>query len=60
MTKDNYSEAEAGRRFEAALRGARLAQPSPLKDIPKKSGESRARGPQRAVGTAKKPRKTAK
>jgi len=31
-----YSEQEAQRRFEAALRGARLALPQPMKDIPSK------------------------
>lgn len=31
-----YSEEEAKQRFDAALRGARLATPQPMADIPKK------------------------
>jgi hypothetical protein len=42
---ETYSEEESARRFEAALRGARLASPQPMKDIPRK----RAKG-------AKKPK----
>jgi len=30
---DKYSDEEAQSRFEAALRGARLATPRPMKDI---------------------------
>ena len=33
---DQYGEEETKRRFEAALRGARLAAPQPMKDIPPK------------------------
>jgi hypothetical protein len=36
-----YSEKETQQRFEAALRGARMVGHKPLKDIPKKNGESR-------------------
>ena len=39
MTKnrsDLYGPDEAQRRFEAALRGARAAEPQPMKDIPPK------------------------
>ena len=32
-TDDAYSEQEAKRRFEAALRGALIAAPMPMKDI---------------------------
>jgi hypothetical protein len=31
---DEYSEEESKRRFEAALRGAQLVPPTPMKDIP--------------------------
>jgi len=30
---DKYSDEETQRRFEAALRGARIATPQPMKDI---------------------------
>jgi hypothetical protein len=30
---DQYSQSEAKARFEAALRGARIAGPKPMKDI---------------------------
>jgi len=32
----DFSDKEAARRFEQALHGARLASPTPLKDIPPK------------------------
>jgi hypothetical protein len=35
---DKYSDEEAQRRFEAALRGARIATPQPMKDIAGKGG----------------------
>jgi hypothetical protein len=38
---EKFSDAEIKIRFEAALRGARLVGHKPLKDIPKKNGESR-------------------
>jgi hypothetical protein len=45
MTKtrpvDEYSAREAQQRFEAALRGAQLVGHKPMKDIPKRNGESR-------------------
>ena len=40
-TADQYSAKEAKQRLEAALRGAFSGSPTPLKDIPKKNGESR-------------------
>lgn len=40
---DQYSAKEAEERMAAALRGARLAKPTPLKDVPKKRGESQAK-----------------
>jgi hypothetical protein len=49
--KDQYSKKETQQRFEAALRGARLVGHTPLKDIPKRNGESR-------VAQSKKRRKT--
>jgi hypothetical protein len=33
---DQYSEREARQRFEAALRGSRLATHTPMKDMPRK------------------------
>jgi hypothetical protein len=33
---DQYSEADAARRFEAALRGAFATLPKPMKEIPRK------------------------
>lgn len=38
-----YSKEEAKRRFEAALRGARLASPTPMKDIVGKGHKSRVK-----------------
>jgi hypothetical protein len=38
---DKFSDKETKLRFEAALRGARLVGHRPLKDIPKRNGESR-------------------
>ena len=35
-SNETYPEPEAQRRFEAALRGARLAAPQPMKEIPPK------------------------
>jgi hypothetical protein len=39
---DQYSGEETKRRLKSALRGAFSGPPTPLKDIPKKSGDSRA------------------
>jgi hypothetical protein len=33
---EQYNPEETQRRFEAMLRGARLAEPKPMKDIPRK------------------------
>lgn len=44
-TDENYSAEEAGRRLEAALRGARLAAPHPMKDVPKRRPESKRKAP---------------
>jgi hypothetical protein len=38
---DQYSKAKTRERLTAALRGAFGGPPTPLKDIPKKGGESR-------------------
>jgi len=40
---DTYTEEEAQRRFEAALRGARLAEAKPMKDAATKTPESKGR-----------------
>ena len=42
---DTYTEEETPRRFEAALRGARIAGPKPMKDVPRKRAESKADQP---------------
>jgi hypothetical protein len=39
---DQHSEQETQRRMGAILRGVFSGPPTPLKDIPKKNGESRA------------------
>jgi hypothetical protein len=36
---DKFDETEAKRRFEAALRGAFVTAPKPMKDIPRKRSE---------------------
>lgn len=41
--KDQYSEKEAQRRFEAALRGGLKTSPKPLKDVAKKREKPQAR-----------------
>jgi hypothetical protein len=54
--EDKYSEQEAKRRFEAALRGARLAEPRPMKEIPPKRAKAvssqKKRGRQRKSTSA--------
>lgn len=35
-TDQEYSEEEVQRRFDQALRGAQLAEPTPMKDVPPK------------------------
>jgi hypothetical protein len=50
-TDTEFSPKETQQRFEAALRGARLVGHKPMKDIPKRNGESR-------VAQSKKRRKT--
>jgi hypothetical protein len=39
--KDQYSEEETNRRFDAALRGAFATAPKPMKDIPRKRPKKR-------------------
>lgn len=39
----DLSEAESKRKLDRMLRGAFAGSPTPLKDIPKKGGESRAK-----------------
>jgi hypothetical protein len=38
----DYTKEEVKQRFEAALRGSRIAGHKTMKDIPKRNGESRA------------------
>jgi hypothetical protein len=42
-TDDTYSDAEAQRRFEAALKAALNTPPKPMKDIPKKKPKKASR-----------------
>jgi len=44
---EQYSAEETKRRVEAAVRGAFSGPPTPLKDIPKRNGESRSLGPKK-------------
>jgi hypothetical protein len=37
--EEKFDDDEARRRFEAALRGARQAEPRPMKNIPRKRGK---------------------
>ena len=39
--KDQFSQIEAQKRLDAVLSGAFSGPPTPLKDIPKRDGESR-------------------
>ncbi len=53
------SEQEIQRRLEATLKGAFAGRPTPLKDIPKRNGESRAadkKKPQRRLRRQRKKR----
>jgi hypothetical protein len=43
MDTDQFSRKEIAQRIKAALRGAFAGPPTPLKDIPKKNGESRGK-----------------
>jgi hypothetical protein len=42
MDSDQHDQKETERRLERALRGAFAGPPTPLKDIPKRNGRSRA------------------
>jgi hypothetical protein len=54
---DQYSEQETQRRLEAILRGAFSGPPTPLKDIPKRNGESRTQRDQRPRRRSRRQRK---
>jgi hypothetical protein len=41
MDTDKFSKKETEQRIKAAVQGAFAGPPTPLKDIPKKNGESR-------------------
>jgi hypothetical protein len=47
MDTDQFSREETKQRLIAALRGAFSGPPTPLKDIPKKNGESRGKKPKK-------------
>lgn len=51
-TDDRYGDEEAKRRFEAALRGARVASPKPMKDFIGKGKRATARAKSRVKTTA--------
>ena len=57
MDTDQYSSEETARRVKAAIKGAFSGLPTPLKDIPKRNGESRHL---RALGKADPQRKKRK
>lgn len=42
-TEDQFGKKEADERLAAALRGARIAQPKPLKDKPKKRAAAKTK-----------------
>lgn len=52
---EQYSQKETDQRLQRILRGAFAGPPTPLKDIPKKNGESRAK--KRAKKKDAKPQK---
>jgi hypothetical protein len=54
-----YSAKETARRVKAAVQGAFAGPPTPLKDIPKKNGESRTIGQKnkRRISQSKKTQK---
>jgi hypothetical protein len=61
QSDDSFSEEETARRVEAALRGAFSGPPTPLKDIPKRNGESRLIGnASKGVPAQSKKRKSAR
>lgn len=47
LKNNQYSAEETARRVKAAVKGAFSGPPTPLKDIPKRNGESRALGPKK-------------
>jgi hypothetical protein len=51
---ETFSAEETDQRFKAALRGARLVGQKPLKDIPKRNGESRVKVAKKAKRGARK------
>jgi len=50
---DQYSGSELKKRCQALLRGAFAGPPTPLKDIPKKNGESRRTNKKKNAGAGK-------
>jgi hypothetical protein len=59
VEEDQFDKQESAHRLDAILRGAFSGSPTPLKDVPKKNGESRVskvRGVSDATArTAKRP-----
>jgi hypothetical protein len=59
MTTDQYDPAETEQRLRKILKGAFGGSPTPLKDIPKRNGESRSlkrKNPQRRLRRQRKNR----
>jgi len=57
LSEQKHNEQEAQRRLDAILQGAFSGPPMPLKDIPKRNGESRApKKPQRRLRRQRKNR----
>jgi hypothetical protein len=59
MSTDQYDPAETEQRLQKILQGAFSGPPTPLKDIPKRSGESRKltrKKPQRRLRRQRKKR----
>jgi hypothetical protein len=58
MDSDSFRAEEAQRRLQKALKGAFSGPPTPLKDIPKKDGESRRIGKKKPQRRLRRRRKT--
>jgi len=53
-SSDEYGKAESKQRLQKLLRGGFSGSPTPLKDIPKKGGESRAQTARNKAGARSK------
>ena len=57
MDTDQYSAEETEQRLQKVLQGAFSGPPTPLKDIPKRNGESRVLGPKKDQRRKRRQRK---